>query len=184
MAHGRIDLADRFYEVVRPTAALTASSILLHGITPEEARERPEICDVLAAFAAFCADDILVGHFLEIDANFLRKEFARCGLPAPANPLLDTWALYDWLSSRSPDDGGTGLPRLQDPRLPELAQALGVPPRGGHHALGDAFVTAQVFQRLLRRLPRWGILTTGALLRVASPSRVHERHRDGAVPLA
>ena len=64
---------------------------------------------------------------------------------------------------------GPGLPRLQDPRLPALARALGVPCRGEHNALGDAFVTAQVFQRLLRRLERWGVTTTGELLRIGDP---------------
>lgn len=169
LACGRIVLGEHFYEEVRPASALTATSIMLHGITPEEVRERPAIGTVLAGFSAFCADDILVGHFIEIDLDFLRAACTRAGLPAIANPVLDTWPLYDWLSSRSPDDGGPGLPRLQDPRLPELARALGVSSRGLHNALADAFVTAQVFQRMVRRLERWGIVTTGELLRIGAP---------------
>ena len=152
-----------------PASALTATSIVLHGITPEDVRGRPGIGAVLEEFTAFCSTDILLGHFIEIDLGFLRAAFARAGLPAIANPVLDTWPLYDWLSSRTPDDGGPCLPRLKDPRLPALARALGVPCRGSHNALGDAFVTAQVFQRLLRRLERWGITTTGDLLRIGDP---------------
>jgi DNA polymerase-3 subunit epsilon len=183
MAGGRIVLADRFYEEVRPDCALTSSSIVLHGITPEDVRERPGVAAVLAGFSAFCAADILLGHFLEIDLEFLRAAFARAGLPPLANPALDTWPLYDWLSSRSPVDGGPGLPRLQDPRLSALAGALDVPCRGEHHALGDAFVTAQVFQRLLRRLERWGVTTTGDLLRIGDPRRGVENHPRTDLPL-
>ena len=125
-------------------------------------------------FIAFCAGDILVGHFVEIDLQFLAKELARAGLPPLANRAIDTWALYDWLAGRAPHDGGPGLPRLRDPRLPELAEALGVPRGREHHALADAFVTAQVFQRLLRRLPRWGVATLGHLLRIGDPRRAAE----------
>jgi len=183
VAGGRIVLSDRFYEEVRPDSALTASSIVLHGITPEDVRERPEIAAVLAGFSAFCSADILLGHFLEIDLEFLRAAFARAGLPPPANPVLDTWPLYDWLSSRAPPDGGPGLPRVQDPRLPALAGALGVPCRGEHNALGDAFVTAQVFQRLLRRLDRWGVTTTASLLRIGDPRRTVGQHQRADPPL-
>ena len=186
IAEGRIVLADRFYEEVQPTSALTAATIVLHGITPEDVRGRPGIEAILREFSAFCAADILIGHFIEIDLGFLGAACARAGLPPIANPVLDTWPLYDWLSSRNPEDGGPGLPRLQDPRLPSLARALGVPCRSEHNALGDAFVTAQVFQRLLLRLPRWEVSTLGRLLRIGDPRRVRDgqHHRDGIAPLA
>jgi len=180
---GRIVLADRFYEEVQPTSALTATSIVLHGITPQDVRGRPGIGAVLEKFMTFCSTDILIGHFIEIDLGFLRAACARAGLPPLSNPVVDTWPLYDWLSSRNPDDGGPGLPRLRDPRLPELARALQVPSRGEHNALGDAFVTAQVFQRLLRRLERWGVTTTGDLLRIADPKGASHNDSGAAPPL-
>jgi len=180
IAEGRIVLADRFYEEVLPSSALTAESIVLHGITPDEVRGRPGIGAVLEQFTAFCSTDILIGHFVEIDLEFLRAACAKAGLPPIANPALDTWPLYDWLSSRAPDDGGPGFPRLQDPRLPAVAQALGVPCRDEHNALGDALITAQVFQRLLRRLDRWGVTTAGELLRIGAPK--HALHKQSAAP--
>jgi DNA polymerase III subunit epsilon len=182
LIEGRIVLADRFYEEVRPASALTATSIVLHGITPDDLRGRPGIGAVLEEFSAFCATDILIGHFIGIDLDFLRAAYTKAGLPSIANRALDTWPLYDWLSSRTPEDGGPGLPRLQDPRLPALAQALGVPCRSTHNALDDAFVTAQVFQRLLRRLGRWGITTTGALLRIGDPEHALHHNRPGNAP--
>jgi len=186
VVQGRIDIGDRYYQEARPSSALTPTSIVIHGITPDETRGRPEISGLLQGFLAFCAGDVLVGHFVEIDLLFLGKALAAAGLPPLANRALDTWALYDWLSGSTPRDGGPGLPRLRDPRLPELAQALGVPCGREHHALADAFVTAQVFQRLLLRLPRWEVATLDRLLRIGDPSRVRDghHHRDGAAPLA
>jgi DNA polymerase-3 subunit epsilon len=181
---GRIVLADSYYQEVRPESALTATSIVLHGIIPEEVRDQPGIGEVLAGFKTFCASDILLGHFVEIDLGFLRAACARAGLPWLDNPVLDTWPLYDWLASRSPLDGGPGLPRLQDRRLPALARALGVPCRNEHHALVDAYVTAQVFQRLLHRLGRWGVTTTADLLRIGDPRQSPKSARNAAPPLA
>ena len=85
LAGGRIVLADRFYEEVRPASALTATSIVLHGITPEDVRGRPGIGAVLEEFAAFCAADILVGHFIEIDLGFLRAAL-RAAPGCPRSP--------------------------------------------------------------------------------------------------
>ena len=39
--------------------------------------------------------------------------------------------------------------------------------RDSHHALYDAYVTAQLWQKLLTRLKRAGITTIGKALRVA-----------------
>ena len=174
VVHGRIDIGDRYYQEARPSSTLTPTSIVIHGITPDETRGRPEISGLLQGFLAFCAGDVLVGHFVEIDLLFLAKELRRAGRPPLANRALDTWAIYDWLSSRAPHLGGPGLERLRDPRLPELAEALDVPPGREHHALADAFVTAQVFQRLLLRLPRWGVTSLGHLLRIGDPRRAAE----------
>lgn len=181
---GRIVLADRFYEEVLPARALTAASIVVHGITPEDVRGRPGIESVANTFSAFCGADVLVGHFVQIDLDFLRAAFVRAKLPPLANPVVDTRPLYDWLSSRATDDGSAGLPRLKDPRLPALATALGVPSRGAHNALNDALVTAMVFQRLLRRLERWGVTTVGDLLRIGDPRLALQDHLGGAPPLS
>jgi DNA polymerase-3 subunit epsilon len=182
MVAGRIVLAERFYREVRPECALTPASIVVHGITPDEVRGLPEIAAPLAEFAAFCGDDVLVGHFVGIDLGFLRTALARAALPPLANPALDTWPLYQWLAGRGPA-GGPGLPRLQDPRLPALAAALGVPRCSRHNALGDAFVTAQVFQRLLRRLDRWGVATARELLRIGDVTRSPDHTPHDSPPL-
>lgn len=183
MLSGRIVLAEAFYREARPASALTPASIVVHGITPEEARGRPDIAVPLGEFSAFCAGDILVGHFVGIDLGFLRAALARAGLPPLANAALDTWPLYVWLSGRAPGDGGPGVPCVRDPRLPALAAALGVPCRGQHHALRDAFVTAQIFQRLLRRLERWGVATTAELLRIGDPKRAPDHPCASEPPL-
>jgi len=55
--------------------------------------------------------------------------------------------------------------------LVEIAGELGIEVQGAHNALMDAFMTAQVFQRLLPRLQALGIKSLGDMLRVGHPNR-------------
>jgi DNA polymerase-3 subunit epsilon len=181
IVEGRIDLQDTYYQEVNPASVLKPESIVVHGITPSDVQERPGIHAVLAGFLDFCGGDILVGHFISIDLAFLRKDLARSpGLSLP-NPAIDTWPLYEWLSRREPGAQGTSFPRLKDPRLNSLADALKVDRRGAHNALTDAYITAQVFQRLLRQVGRWGLTSVAELVRIGNPNRAIEAH-DGEMP--
>lgn len=182
VAGGRIVVGDTFYREVRPACELSAASILVHGITPDRVRDLPPIGAVLAEFLRFCGRDILVGHFIGIDLAFLRKEIARAPGSALANPVLDTWPLYELCRARAGGSDGPQLPRLADPRLFELARALAIEVHDGHNALGDAYVTAQVFQRLLRHAGRWGLTTAGDLVRAGDPERL-ARDRESGIPL-
>ena len=48
--------------------------------------------------------------------------------------------------------------------LDSLLRRFSIEPHDRHTAAGDAFLTAQVFQRLLARAKRLGVSTLGALL--------------------
>lgn len=179
---GRLDLARQFYREVRPSRDLDARSILVHGITPSDLRDKPPIGAVLEEFLAFCGADILVGHFIGIDLLFLRKELATCPGRELRNRAVDTWFLYEWMRCRQPRDGGAGFPAVRDPRLFEVARALGVEITAGHNALRDAYTTGLVFQRLLRRAGRWGLHTVEDLLRAGDPGSPLHHHHNGAAP--
>jgi DNA polymerase-3 subunit epsilon len=55
-------------------------------------------------------------------------------------------------------------------KLYEIASQLGVTISENHDAMSDAFITAQVFQRLMPMLIREGVKTVGELLRIGDPS--------------
>jgi DNA polymerase-3 subunit epsilon len=86
------------------------------------------------------------------------------------NPALDTVSLYGWLRQRSVDHPAFSLD-LPGLSLFDLAAAFEIPVEAAHTAIGDAYVTAQVFQRLLPHLVHAGIDTLSALRRVGDPAR-------------
>jgi len=170
MKGGRIEMGQTFYQLVNPNKEMKAASVVVHEITPSEVLEKPDIGPVLAEFLTFCNHDVLVGHFINMDLAFINRELKETLGRTLENPVLDTMSLAHWLKWNDPDQGPDGF-SAKNFELYELAKELGIPVQGAHNALMDAFMTAQVLQRLLPRLERGGLKTQGELLKVGDPKR-------------
>ncbi|OGW36067.1 MAG: hypothetical protein A2010_12990 [Nitrospirae bacterium GWD2_57_9] len=176
MAGPRISLGDPFYRLIKPRAALTRESVIIHGIMPSDVAAQADSASVLAEFASFCGQAVLVGHCLAIDLAFLDREMKRVLDARIENRLLDTAELFGWMMNR-------GLLENCDPAAPgepdlyRLARWLDIPVSETHHALTDAYITAQVFQRFLPLLRREGISTVGELVRIGDPLGGGDRFR-------
>ena len=167
----RIDLSQTFNRLVKPETELRYDSILIHGITPSEVDKQPRIKAVLSDFSTFCARDILIGYCISIDMAFLNRQMKRCmGDPLP-NRAVDIYRLYEWLRNRFERKGSPGrkFPVLGESGLYEMAKLYAIPFGGAHDALMDAFITAQIFQRLLCLLSDEGILHVRDLLKIGDP---------------
>jgi DNA polymerase-3 subunit epsilon len=170
MQGDRIELGHTFQALVNPKAVLDGRTVVIHGITPSQLEAMPTIGAVLADFMAYAAGTVLVGHCLALDLAFLNRDARRLKLAPLGNPALDTVSLYGWLRQRSADHPAFSLD-LPGLSLFDLAAAFEIPVEAAHTAIGDAFVTAQLFQRLLPHLVQAGIDTTSGLRRVGDPSR-------------
>lgn len=175
MRGGRIDLGSPYEVLVRPFSGCSSTgSVLVHQLTPAELEQGTCLSEALPAFLRYCGGAVLAGWHVELDMAFLRAAAARLGMPAPKNRALDVLGLA--LAIRA-IPGERGAPELADLPLKDVtlysvARALDVPPRGGHSAIGDAFVTAQVLQRFLSilRVSRDGREPDlGALLKLSRP---------------
>jgi DNA polymerase-3 subunit epsilon len=168
-----IEIGSAFHELVNPSAVLDGRSVVIHGITPSQVETKPPIDEVLATFMKYVAGAVLVGHCLAIDLAFLNREARRLTGHPFRNPAVDTLSLYGWLRHRLPDNPAmtVALPGLS---LFELAHLFDIPVAEGHTAIGDAYITAQLFQRLLPLLLESGIQDLKSLLRVGDPNRQAE----------
>ncbi|MCE1205211.1 MAG: 3'-5' exonuclease [Holophagaceae bacterium] len=170
MQGGRIELGGAFQELVKPTARLDGRTVVIHGITPSELEARPAISEVLAAFLDYAAGTVLVGHCLALDLAFLNRDAKRSGRPPFRNAAVDTLSLFGWLRRRAMDHPAFTLERPA-PSLYDLADAFEVPVEAAHSAIGDAYITAQVFQRFLPFLRQAGVESLAGLRRVGDPRR-------------
>lgn len=171
MRGGTILLGDRFYRVAEPRTALTAESVVIHGITPSEASGAPSIYQLLPEFLAFCGNAVLVGHVVSIDLLFMNSVMKQVyGKPLP-NQAIDTLRLHQWIAGKDQDCCAffEGSPEGTD--LFTLAGSYHIPVEQAHNALYDAFVTAQLLQRFLALLPEQGISSAGDLLKIGAPGK-------------
>jgi DNA polymerase III subunit epsilon len=169
MHGGKIDLNETYYRVVDPRAKLTGQSVLIHGITPSEASECPKIEMLLPEFLDFCGNSIIVGHFVAIDLAFINKEMTKLfGFPLQ-NPAIDTRKVYQWIRKNEEQfcSYHAGLSEKMD--LLSLADKYAIPVNKAHHALDDAFVTAQLFQRFLTLTTKFGAHTVADLVSIGRP---------------
>jgi len=164
----RIKLGETFYKLVKPQTALTSDSVVVHGITPSDVKEKPYIGSLIPELLDFCKGCVLVGHFIHLDLLFLNREIKRFSVQSFDNPAIDTYRIYDWIKHHNGDFsrqyGGNG-----DKDLFSLAKKYKIQVSDAHNALMDAFITAQLFQRFLSHLPKLGVRTLRDLLIIGRP---------------
>jgi DNA polymerase-3 subunit epsilon len=166
MQGSKIRFGEEFYRVVNPGVEIPADGILVHGLRPADVAEGKPTETVLSELREFLRASIIVGHFVEIDWAVLGKELRGAGRKL-VNPVLDTAAAHRWLEQH--DHHVRGLDELQGRcDLATLAAQYDLEMLHAHHALCDAYVTAQLWQKLLVRLQHAGVDTIGKALRVAS----------------
>lgn len=160
-------LGDIFYRVVAPSTDCS-KTVTVHGITPEETNHCPELEIVLPEFLRFIGNRIVVGHHVKIDIVFLNRALRILNIPSLDNPAVDTFKIYSWLKKLHIAADAFYEPRTVTESLFEIARIYEIDVQNIHHALYDAFITAQLFQRFLHELKLKGVKTLKDLLLISS----------------
>jgi len=129
------------------------ASVTVHGITRDETNEGMEEAEALELFLGYLRDGVIVGHHIGHDVQTLNVAYQRHFNMQLRNRALDTMDLTLHLN----DDGAfADRPMAQGFTLDALCEMFGIAPHDRHTAGGDAFITAQVFLRLLRAARKAG----------------------------
>lgn len=159
MIRREIELADSF-EIMMPIAYNT-SSVMVHGITREASAEKgvPED-QALAEFLGYLRDGIMVGHHIGHDVEMLSNACEKHFGFRLFNETVDSLDLTLRLQSV----GLVGKNQaLTGHSLDDLGRYFHVVPHDRHTASGDAFITAQIFLRLLHKSWAAGMHTLAEL---------------------
>ena len=162
---GRVRLGEAFSELVNPGRDIPAMAVKVHGITPDKIASARHGAEVFEDFLGFLGRDILVAHYAKFDLHFINRVMReRYGFPLQ-NLVLDTVLMCQAVVLASDP---YGISRHQKAcRLEALAQRFGIAAPERHTALGDALITAMIFQRMLARLEAVGGARLKDLMRVA-----------------
>ncbi len=137
-----------------------SSAVTVHGVTREESLGGLDEPVALRQFLDYLQDGVIVGHHIGHDVETFNAGYERHGGQRMPNRSLDTMALALRLEA---DGAFAGEEPFRSFSLDELCDRFGVIPHDRHTAPGDAFMTALVFQRLLRLAARVGRVTLGQL---------------------
>ena len=142
------DRAETYAALVNPAIPIPPASTEVHGITDNDVAAAPRFAEVMAEFAVWAGPAVIVGYSIGFDMAMLKAEHDRNGVIWSAPRSLDVRHLTQLLA-----------PNLPNQSLETTAAWLDIEVSDRHRALGDALLTAKIFNALVPRLHAQGIAT-------------------------
>jgi DNA polymerase-3 subunit epsilon len=121
-----------FSSLINPEIEIPINIQYLTGISDEDVSDCPTINDVISEYVDFIGNDIIIGHNVGFDINFINKNFKK-GLD---NNYINTVRISHKLN-----------PALESHSLSSLKDLYKIEALS-HRALGDCESTALVFQKM------------------------------------
>ena len=131
---------DTFSVLINPHRPLSYFIKNLTGITDEMLEEGLEIEDALIMFKEFLAGDIIVGHNVNFDVNFLYDNYEK---------YLDIYLTNDFVDTLKI---ARRVLNLSHNRLDDFTDYFGITARDKHRALNDCSLTNKVYINLCKEL--------------------------------
>lgn len=131
------EVVERFSSLANPGRPIPLDVSALTGITNEMAAQARPVADVLFDFLHFIRDDVLVGHNVSFDINFIYDSAKRHYHHGIDNCMVDTLRI-----------ARRALPDLPNHRLPTVLAHFGLTNDSAHRAEGDAYAAHQLYERL------------------------------------
>ena len=119
----------------------------IHGILKDFALDRPTELEALQQFLVFLGDSIIIGHHTIFDITMINKALERNGFPKLTNKTLDTAFLYKKTLLKS-----YIIQRKETYSLDEIADKFNISKEDRHTAMGDAYITAIAFLKIVTKL--------------------------------
>ncbi|WP_229683042.1 ATP-dependent DNA helicase DinG [Virgibacillus oceani] len=115
----------------------------LTGIKNEDVSHAPTFEEEANTIVSMFENSYLIAHNVPFDLGFLNEELAAINEKKLTNPVIDTVELARILYPQAPSF-----------KLGQLAEYIGINHDDPHRALSDAYVTAQLFIMLIKKLEK------------------------------
>lgn len=160
---GRIDLSGQLYQEVAPAVEPSRSSIPIHHLRAQDLATAPAMQEVADAFRGALSGRFILAWAAEVEIAFLRKVFGG-GRRAWRRRTIDVRTLI--MAGERPSSDARRGPGYY--ALSVAATRFGVPVEQTHHALDDAFMTAELFLVAANALEARGRGSIRDLLRITA----------------
>lgn len=146
LQNGIISVKDSF-EIYLQQEHYDKSTAQIHGILRDFIIKRPSELEALEQFLSFLGDSIIIAHHTIFDVTMINKALERNNLPQLTNKTLDTAYLYKRTLIKS-----HLFERKDHYTLDDLADKFDISKKDRHTALGDAYITAIAFLKIVKKL--------------------------------
>jgi DNA polymerase-3 subunit epsilon len=133
----------------------------IHGLVQRE--NQLSIREFATESLAYFGNSVLVAHHIGFDIEMMQKACRPFGLEKLPNPMIDTMSLAIRLEHGPHAERSQFKPEHYG--LDGLCARYGILTEDRHTAAGDAFLTAQLFLKLLKLASSKGINNFGQLIR-------------------
>lgn len=130
-------ITDHFTSLVQPRFEVDKYIEELTGITNDMLSSAPRISSILPQFIDFIGDDILVGHNVNFDINFIYDNSKSISCKILNNDFVDTMRIFKKLH-----------PELEHHRLYDLSTLYKLDYSKAHRSLADCEITHLSYQHL------------------------------------
>lgn len=137
--------SEHFYTVVSPIGDVPEYIFSLTGLSEEEIRQGITFQEAFLKFLEFSKNTILVAHPASFDIHFLEVLAKRWRINHFSPSFIDSYFLANYL-----------MPR-QNNKLDSLVSYFQIEEKQRHHALNDAQMTSEIFEKLLLLLKNRGV---------------------------
>jgi len=146
LQNGIINIQESF-EVYLEQDHYDKSTAQIHGILKDLLVKRPSELEALQQFLDFLGNSIIIAHHTIFDITMINKALKRNSLPELTNMHLDTAVLYKKTLIKS-----HLFERKDHYTLDDLADKFDISKKDRHTALGDAYITAIAFLKIVKKL--------------------------------
>ncbi len=135
------NVVDSFNTLVKPTYEIDDYIIELTGITNDMLENAPTIEEVIGVFYRFVGHNIILGHNVNFDINFIYDELMKFDCTELNNDFIDTMRIGRYL-----------LKNLKHHRLIDLANNYNISVSGNHRSLKDCEITLDVYNNMSKEI--------------------------------
>ncbi|WP_278035998.1 3'-5' exonuclease [Flavobacterium nitratireducens] len=123
------------------------TSVQIHGIIRSDVLDHKTEIQVLKLFLDYVGDSIIIAHHALFDITMINNALKRNGMDTLKNKTLDTASLYKRTLIKS------NLIQHKDHyTLDDLADKFDISKKDRHTAVGDAYITAIAFLKIIKKL--------------------------------
>lgn len=133
-------IVDNFTSLVKPNCKVDNFITNLTGITNEMLENAPKIRTILKDFVDFIGDDLVIGHNINFDINFIYDKNKNCYKRIFKNNYIDTLRI------------AKKAIKLDRYRLIDIANYYQIGIEGTHRATKDCEITYQIFNNLKKEI--------------------------------